>query len=533
MADPNINPLFDLSAVVTDVGLAAASVATPTGPWINIRQFKIADGYGFKASRTDQELTGNILYSAPVTAYRNIPPKTINVMCTIPAIEGPWQFGELGLYIPSNDAPDDPDQDVLFAHLVFPSPQLKTSSLVTNVASTYTFNCLIDLEQSTAIFQINNGELQTIWVVNKWSDVYPQNTMANPEIDLIVVQEPDTYGRSTALTPARPSSLGLGQEWSPQGTYHLACDSSVVAATASTVTIPFADVADWGIISKANVVGGVVIGFPSVGLYRAVASAALSGSNVVFTLKPDPMTTPAVVGSPLDLYVCDAMEANLAGADTIGLMRPNRGIITDRAGVMSVTGLLHGAPGTGRILTSADNLNQGTGWTDAIPSGEYSFFSNSRPQNLPPGTTTGGRVRISAYEGFIIQQVFPESPGNENKTDPNNQAWWRVGTQSLVWTAWRKMGGGGETSSTITRSLGSVNNNSLSYTTTRWSALSLSNTRSESHISIYANGQLLGRDDGEGGGFISYTVPPGTPIIFAHTGKSENCPIWVTEWDIV
>lgn len=426
------NPLTDLSAIVTDVGLAVASLATPTGPWINIRQFKVADGYGYKAQRTDTGLNGNVLYSNVVSAYKNVPPKTINVMCTIPAIEGPFLFGELGLYIPSNDAPNDPTQDVLFAKLVFPTLQLKTSSLVTNVASSYTFNCLIDLEQSTAVFQINNGELQTIWVVNKWSDVVPQQDMANPAIDLIIVQEPDPYGRSTALTPAQPNGQGLGTQWSPQGTYQFQSTATVAAATTTSVSVSAAALTDWSVLSRSD--HTFVIQFAS-GLFRAVTSVdAIAGGLLRFNLAPDALSTIPATGTGLTIWKEDASQDSLLTASGFGIGHPGNGINVPRPGVFEAYGLLHGAPGTGRVLTTTDSLNS------AFPSGEYSIANGNRPSGLPSNTTLGGRLRISNYNGHILQQFFPMWDGN-GLTGPNNQAWWRMWNSSSGWGVWRVMGG--------------------------------------------------------------------------------------------
>lgn len=429
------NPLTDLSAVVTDVGLAVASLATPTGPWINIRQFKIGDGYGYKADRTDTGLRGNVLYENVVTAYKNVPPKTINVMCTIPAIEGPFLFGELGLYIPSNDAPNDPDQDVLFAKLVFPSLQLKTSSLVTNVASSYTFSCLIDLEQSTAVFQINNGELQTIWVVNKWSDVIPQALMANPAIDLIIVQEPDLHGRSTALIPSIPDANGLGRSWVIQGTYELMFRDFVVSATPNSVTVSAAAVAEWNVFGRPTHTFVVQMLVGQYGYSRAISSVeSVPGGLVRFNFAPDPLVTLPAVGSPIAFFRQDTDQNFLMTANSFGYGHPGEGIATPRPGVFEAYGLLHGAPGTGRQLTSADSLNNST-----LHSGVYHTLPGSEVQNAPPyPSPVGGIIHISNVGGVIAQQYYPQKMGDDPKLIP----YWRY-YYGGAYGPWSPMGGGG------------------------------------------------------------------------------------------
>lgn len=427
------NPLTDLSAIVTDVGLAAASIATPTGPWINIRQFKIGDGFGYKANRTDTGLNGNVLYSAPVTAYRNVPPKTINVMCSIPPIEGPFQFGELGLYIPSNTAPNDPTQDVLFAKLVFPSLQLKTSSLVTNVASSYTFNCLIDLEQSTAIFQINNGDLPAIWVVNKWSDVYPQAIMANPSVDLIIVQEPDPYGRSTALVPSNPNAQGLGTLWSPQGTYQHMATATVAAAATASVTVAATAVADWNVSGRPSRTFMIQMLIGGLGYSRAVASVdAVAGGLVRFNFTPDPLNTLPAVGSPLAIYRENSNQDFLMNATSFGAGRPGVGLALPRAGVFETHGLLHSVSGAGRNLTPSDNLSD-----LSLPSGVYHTFTDFLVQGAP--VPVGGYVYIVNDGGMRTQQYWPQKLNN---ADPNLVPMWRYFDVG-VWGPWNKMGASG------------------------------------------------------------------------------------------
>lgn len=520
MATAPINPATDLSAVVTDVGLAVASLATPTGPWINIRSFKIGDGFGYKANRLDTGLNGSILYGAPVTAYRNIPPKTINVMCSIPPIEGPFQFGELGLYVPSNDAPSDPTQDVLFAKLVFPSLQLKTSSLVTNVASSYTFNCLIDLEQSTAIFQINNGDLPAIWVVNKWSDVYPQATMANPSVDLIVVQEPDPYGRSTALVPSLPDAGGLGTVWSPQGTYEHMATATVSSAATTSVTVPAAQVASWNIFGRPSRTFMVQMLVGGLGYSRAVASVdSVAGGLVRFNFTPDPLNSLPATGSTVAIYQENSRQDFLMTSSTHGVGHPGLGIAMPSPGVFESYGLLHGVPGSGRVLTSSDALN-----STALQSGVYHTYTANLVQNAP--VTVGGTIYIVNVGGLMTEQYWPQKLNNN---DPTLVPYWRFFDLG-AWGPWNKMGGGGGNSGTLIPK-GSVNNSSFSEVTTKVTTYTITNSRSESHINLYVNSQKLMMDDGEGGGGLSITLPIGMTIMLSHNGRAEACPIFAITWD--
>ncbi len=431
------NTLTDLSAIVTDVGLAAASVASPTGPWINLVKFKVGSGFGYTASRYDTGLNGVTLYDAPITHYRNVPPKTLNVMCVIPAAEGPFEFGELGIYLPD---------DVLFAKLVFPTLQLKTSSLVTNVASSYTFNCLINLEQSTAIFQINNGDLETIWVVNKWSDVLPQTQMPNPAIDLIIVQEGDPYGRSTALVPSRPQPDGLGKQWSPQGTYQMRFQRNVIAATTTSITIDGVGLENWNVLDRPA--KSFVVQFDDSGYFRAITGGVqIEGGAYKFDLAPDPMPVITPAGSLVTLWEEDASQDSLATATTYGISHPGSGIAVPSPGIIETYGLVHGVPGAGRILTSADSM-----MSLDIPSGVHDIIGvgTARPTGMPAGTYAGGQLyrtntlQKGASTQTILDIFLPYNAQTGTATAPfsakDNKAWFHE-YKDGVWSPWRTMTG--------------------------------------------------------------------------------------------
>ena len=54
--------------VVTNAGLAAASVATPTGPSIETASFNIGSAYGYTLLPTDTDINGDLLYEGtPLT----------------------------------------------------------------------------------------------------------------------------------------------------------------------------------------------------------------------------------------------------------------------------------------------------------------------------------------------------------------------------------------------------------------------------------------------------------------------------------
>src|ERR1700682_5894347 len=95
---------------IVNSGLATASISSPTGPWISIEKFSINAGYGYTPTVTQLAPEGALLFEGTPTSYQNVGGNTIDILCEIPPNAGPFQFGEVALYLPGN---------VLFAIAVF------------------------------------------------------------------------------------------------------------------------------------------------------------------------------------------------------------------------------------------------------------------------------------------------------------------------------------------------------------------------------------------------------------------------------
>lgn len=197
MADPKF--------VATTLGLAVASQATPVGPFIHITGFRVGSAFGYEPTPADTGLNGALLYSGVPLSYEYVGDNTINVLCRIDARAGPFDFGEVCV---------DLDGGIMFAKAVFEEPQKKYTSLNTNVQSTYTFNCLLKLQQSVAVFRIDTfGSPPDIWKVDAWSDVYPPALSANPGIPAILVQELDAHGNSSLIHRASDTHWTVGTNY--------------------------------------------------------------------------------------------------------------------------------------------------------------------------------------------------------------------------------------------------------------------------------------------------------------------------------
>lgn len=272
--------------IITDAGLAAAQVATPVGPFIHIDRFQIGDGYGYTPTRADTGLNGNLLFEDAPLSYRYVGDNTLDIICRLPADAGPFQFGEVALWLA-----DAGSGSKMFAKAAFQDLQIKYSSLGTNVLSTYTFNCLLKLDQAVAVFKINTNCLPPdIWVVDKWSDVYPPALSANPEIPSILVLEPDTFGNASLITQASDT------HWSMSGNYRQVNEGTVVGATVNYI--------DFNAASLKNINNGLLLNEYVIetadGYLRACTSEVNMGANIRFNLT-EPLPAVPPVGSVVSI----------------------------------------------------------------------------------------------------------------------------------------------------------------------------------------------------------------------------------------
>lgn len=268
--------------ITTNVGLAAASVATPTGPFIEIDRFKIGSAYGYTPTAADTDINGDLLFEGAPLTYKYVGDNTLDIVCRLPADSGPFEFGEVALFLSS---------DEMFAKAAFSEPQIKYSSLGTNVLSTYTFNCLLKLAQAVAVFQVNTlCTPPSIWEVDLWSDVYPPALSANPDIPAILVRELDNHGNSSLIHQAGDAFWTVGTN------YHFHSQALITGSTVNYADVPVASV---GLDALSFIPREFVVGFDT-GYLRSCTSVTQVGSDLRFQFI-DAMGTAPPVGSVMTI----------------------------------------------------------------------------------------------------------------------------------------------------------------------------------------------------------------------------------------
>lgn len=205
--------------VITQAGYQAASTASPQGPHINITGFRVGSGYGYQPnSNTDTALHGATLYSGIPTSYAIYSHDTTQFICELPAEAGPFEFGEIGLYM----------GDTLFALAAFPTRRTKLNISVNGQPHLISFRCLIKLGQSPAVFNVTTTTTLNLFEVPSFALVPPPSATSSG-INAIIVHEESVSSDSTLLVKHS------NNRWTMLGGWEYLGDSTVAGFVAGTL----------------------------------------------------------------------------------------------------------------------------------------------------------------------------------------------------------------------------------------------------------------------------------------------------------
>lgn len=439
-------PLF----VITDAGLAVASQATAVGPFVHITEFQVGSAFGYTPTRDDPGLNGNVLFAGTPLTYTYIGDNTIDILCQLPLAAGPFDFGEVALFCEDING----NSETMFAKAVFDTPQTKYSALGTNVVATYSFHCLLKLEQSVAVFQVDttSGIPPAVWTVDQWSDVVPAGLAANPDIPLVIVRELTEFGDSTLLQNTSDAEWTVGTSYSPINN-HLTNAPGFTVVNASTSWVEVAagsmHTPDVGAANRRW-----LLRTPD-GYFRSTSSVAVSGANYRLNLNVtndgtynnSPLPSIPAVNSVVQLFRDDQRGgtiyySQIADPPTIasatpgvpGLATAGDGLYIEAAGFIAANGLLQTPGGnTGRILGAADNLN-----SFALPSGLFTTAAGSF--GLPANMPVAYDCQIWMHKNGTSDYTQIAYPANFGGGDPSGNGgyppFWRQGYNGGVWTSW-------------------------------------------------------------------------------------------------
>lgn len=208
--------------IITNAGLAAASTAGSGGPLIDITQFKLGSGVNYTPLPTHTGLNGTTLFTAAIasaTPYNN---DTMDIVLQIPAAAGPFDFGEIGLYMGS----------VLFAKCAYTSLQSKLSDAVNGVGSVWTIHALIKLADASALFNFTFSTITSIPIITGSAVTGPDTVSSTCNAILAMDKGPLSTTDIPILLARRNTA-----EWTPPGLTYIG-SFTPDSFTTTTVTDP-------------------------------------------------------------------------------------------------------------------------------------------------------------------------------------------------------------------------------------------------------------------------------------------------------
>lgn len=280
----------DIQFVVTNAGIEAAINAEQQGLKIVVSHFSIGTGYGYTPTVNDVDLHGNMLYRGEPAKYRYVNPNTRLFVCNLPPEIGPFEFGEIALWL---------DTGVLFALCAFDSPISKYSSIESTISSSVTFNCILTLAQGMSSVTLNyednpqaGNEVENI---SSWLEVNQPSNMYSEITKELIVNQLDNNGNQTLLI--RDST---NDRWNIASNYY----PVVNRVEMTNLSQLYVDISKNAMYTVSDVSNYYLLQF-EYNTFR-VATASETGSSFRFTFT-EPLPEGIVKSNMLNIYSYDVM----------------------------------------------------------------------------------------------------------------------------------------------------------------------------------------------------------------------------------
>ncbi len=130
---------------ITQAGLDKAQDAENEGLRVRIANFKLGTGFDYVPGIADTDLRGVEVFSGTPSPSTNSMAGGIEIVMVVPANVGPFQYGEIGLFL---------EDGTLFALAAFQNLQEKQTVATSGVSNRITFRGYLNLAQAPAVFII-------------------------------------------------------------------------------------------------------------------------------------------------------------------------------------------------------------------------------------------------------------------------------------------------------------------------------------------------------------------------------------------
>lgn len=215
-----------MNFVETTAGLAAATIAGTTGPKINFATFKLGSSYGYTPLASDTNITGSLVYSGAITSALPYNADTMDVVVQLPASAGPFNFGEIALFL---------GDGTMFCKAAYPQLQAKLSDVANGVGAVWTIHCLIKLTGVAAVFNYTLNTITSIPILAGSAVIGPDAVSATCNAVIALDYTPALDGSSRASSPILLTRRTTTQ-WGIEGYVERSASFTPSAVSGSPVT---------------------------------------------------------------------------------------------------------------------------------------------------------------------------------------------------------------------------------------------------------------------------------------------------------
>lgn len=215
--------------VISDAGNAAATIATPAGPYIHITQFKVTDAYNWVPNGTETSLPGALKYTGGITNYYIVDYDTIELILFMDGTVGPFNFGTIGIYL---------QDGTLFATSVFDTMQEKIKAVGNQGGTQWRIRARLKLARASVVCQVDVITSNQVLEVSTWPFlVTPANQVGNANMAILTGEE-NSVGESIMVFK------DTANQWAINDYHQVFSGSTSTGGTIGTSSVTHADLAN-------------------------------------------------------------------------------------------------------------------------------------------------------------------------------------------------------------------------------------------------------------------------------------------------
>lgn len=211
---------------ITQAGLDAIN-GVPGGPELKIGAFRIGSAHGYEPDVTDTALRGIVLYEGTPVAMNRLPLGMLDIIVQLPAEVGPFNFGEVGLYLTDG---------TLFALAAYQNLQEKHNQLVNGIGNIWVIHCLLEFTAVPITFSLENKSGLLMMEVEHTGQVTGPILMLNNPNNMIIHEETHNSSMIVVLRDNDYRWFPSGYEIYAEVTISASDPFSVSAAIFTTIT---------------------------------------------------------------------------------------------------------------------------------------------------------------------------------------------------------------------------------------------------------------------------------------------------------